>query len=163
VRKNTELRAAQLGLANVKFLPVQPREQLFQMLAAADICLITQQRTVADIVFPSRTATFMAAGCPVIASVNAASAVASTVEQSGAGLVVAPEEPEPLFEAIAKLQGDPARRSEMSEAGRRFAEEHWDEKTILPGMESELLRIANSKSDTEIESSPALDLQGRIQ
>ena len=163
VRKDTELQATQLGLANVKFLPVQPRQQLFEMLAAADVCLITQQRTVANIVFPSRTATFMAAGCPVIASVNAASAVASTVEQSGAGLIVAPEEPGPLFEAIATLQSNSGRRKEMSDAGRRFAQEHWDEKTILPRMESELLRIANSKSDINIKSSPALDLQRRIQ
>jgi colanic acid biosynthesis glycosyl transferase WcaI len=163
VRKDTELRAAQLGLANVKFLPVQPRQQLFEMLAAADICLITQQRSVADIVFPSRTATFMAAGCPVIASVNGASAVASAVEQSGAGLVVAPEESEPLFEAIAELQSDSGRRKEMSDAGRQFAREHWDEKTILPRMESELLRIANTESDKNIKSSAALDFQRRIQ
>ncbi len=105
----------------------------------------------------------MAAGCPVIASVNAASAVASMVEQSGAGLVVAPEEPEPLFEAITELQSDSGRRREMSEAGRRFAQEHWDEKTILLRMESELLRIANVKSDKSIKSSPALDFQRRIQ
>ena len=118
VRKDTESRAAALRLANVKFLPVQPREQLFQMLTAADLCLITQQRTVADIVFPSKTATFMAAGCPVVASVNAGSAVASILEQSSAGVVVAPEEPVRLFEAITSLQDDSRRRGEMCEAGR---------------------------------------------
>jgi colanic acid biosynthesis glycosyl transferase WcaI len=163
VRKDTESRAAALGLGNVKFLPVQPRLQLFQMLTAADVCLITQQRTVADIVFPSRTATFMAAGCPVIASVNPGSAVAAILEQCRAGLVVAPEEPAPLFEAIRGLQNDSRMRSEMSHAGRRFAQEHWDEKVILPGMESELLRVAQRVSDSDTESLSRFDFQRRIQ
>ena len=66
VRKDTESRAAALHLANVKFLPVQPQEQLFQMLTAADVCLITQQRTVADIVFPSRTATLWLLVAPLL-------------------------------------------------------------------------------------------------
>jgi colanic acid biosynthesis glycosyl transferase WcaI len=163
VRKDTESRAAALGLANVKFLPVQPRLQLFQMLTAADVCLITQQRTVADIVFPSRTATFMAAGCPVVASVNPGSAVATILEQCRAGLVVAPEEPAPLFEAIRGLQDNSRMRSEMSHAGRRFAQEHWDEKVILPGMESELLRVAQRVSDRDTESLARFDFQRRIQ
>jgi glycosyltransferase involved in cell wall biosynthesis len=105
----------------------------------------------------------MAAGCPVIASLNSGSAVASILERSGAGLVVAPEEPLPLFEAIMALQIDSRRRSEMTHAGRRFAQEHWDEKVILPKMERELLRIAKSDSANDLENNSILDLQGRIQ
>jgi colanic acid biosynthesis glycosyl transferase WcaI len=163
VRRNVESRAVALGLTNVKFLPVQPRTQLFQMLAATDLCLITQQRTVADIVFPSRTATFMAASCPVIASVNPGSAVASILEMSGAGLVVPPEEPLPLLNAILRLQDDSRRRSEMGEAGRRFAQEHWDENVILPKMESQLLRIAGSDLNKDLENLSILDFERRIQ
>jgi colanic acid biosynthesis glycosyl transferase WcaI len=163
VRTDTESRAVELRLGNVKFLPVQPREQLFQMLAAADVCLITQQRTVADIVFPSRTATFMAAGCPVVASVNPGSEVASILERSGAGLVVAPEEPLPLFEAIASLRSDARRRNEMGEKGRLFAREHWDEKMVLSEMESELLRVAKPGWDTEGERASAFAFPRRMQ
>jgi colanic acid biosynthesis glycosyl transferase WcaI len=163
VRRDTELQAAALGLTNIKFLPVQPKEQLFQMLAAADICLITQQRTVSDIVFPSKTATFMAAGCPIIASVNRGSAVASILERSGAGLVVTPEEPTLLSEAIKSLQGDSRKQREMSEAGRRFAREYWDESVILPKMESELLGVVRSNSDKNMEGVSMLDLERRTQ
>jgi colanic acid biosynthesis glycosyl transferase WcaI len=163
VRRDTESRASALGLSNVQFLPVQPRDQLCQMLAAADLCLITQQRTVANIVFPSKTATFMAAGCPVVASVNPGSAVASILERSCAGLVVAPEKPVSLFEAIVTLQGDARGRSEMSKAGRKFAREHWDENVILSKMESELLNVARSQSDKSMESVSILDFEGRIQ
>jgi colanic acid biosynthesis glycosyl transferase WcaI len=163
VRREIEAQAAAMGLRNIKFLPVQPREELFRLLAAADLCLITQQRTVADIVFPSRTVTFMAAGSPIIASINAGSAVASILQQSGAGLVVAPEDPVRLFEAIASLQGDSFRRGEMSKAGRRFAHQNWDENVIFPKMESELLHFAKSDSDKDTEKLSILDFERRTQ
>jgi colanic acid biosynthesis glycosyl transferase WcaI len=163
MRRDTEAQAAALKLANVRFLPVQPREQLFQMLTAADLCLITQQRSVSDIVFPSRTATFMAAGCPVIASVNSGSAVASILQQSGAGLVIAPEQPMSLFRAITSLQDDSERRTDMSEAGRRFAREYWDENVILPKLESELIATVIGGTGKNVGSTPSLDFDGRIQ
>jgi colanic acid biosynthesis glycosyl transferase WcaI len=159
MRRSTEARAVAMELPNVKFLPVQPPEELFQMLAVADLCLITQQRVVADIVFPSRTVTFMAAGCPIVASLNADSAVASILQRSGAGLVVAPEDPVRLFDAVATLQSNASRRDEMSQAGRRFAHENWDENVIFPKMESELLRLARPDSGKDVEKIPVLDLE----
>ena len=161
VRAETEARAAALSLANVRFLPVQPREQLHQMLAAADLCLITQLRSVANIVFPSRTATFMAAGCPIVASVNPGSAVAGILAQSSAGFVVAPEDPVLLFDSIAALQRDPLRRSKMSDAGRRYAFEWWDEDVILRNMESELLDVARSASTKLVPSISTIEFKKR--
>lgn len=163
VRREIEARATAMALGNVRFLPVQPREQLFQILAAADLCLITQQRTVGDIVFPSRTVTFMAAGCPIIASINPNSAVADVLQQSGAGLVVDPENPVRLFHAIKNLQSDSVRRSEMSKAGRGFAHENWSESVIYPKMESRLLRLAGADGDKDRERLSILDLERRIQ
>jgi len=87
MRRELESQAAARNLTNVRFLPIQPREQFLEMLAAADISLITQQRSVADIVFPSKTATLMSAGCPLIASVNPESEVARVVRDSRAGVV----------------------------------------------------------------------------
>ena len=141
-RAALEARVAAYGLPNVRFLPVLPQEQFRQMLAAVDIGLITQQRSVSDIVFPSKTATLLAAGCPVIASVSAGSEVAQTVEDSGGGRLVAPENSAALFAAILSLRNDTPGLAAMSAAGRRYAREHWDENHILPFMESELLRVA---------------------
>jgi colanic acid biosynthesis glycosyl transferase WcaI len=142
VRKELEARAASMGLANVRFMPLLPREQFHELLAAADLCLITQQRSVADILFPSKTVTLMTAGCPILASVNSSSEVARIVHQSGAGIVVAPEDSLQLVEGITGLERDRSRLTQMSESGRRYAHEHWDEFRTLPRMESELLRVA---------------------
>jgi colanic acid biosynthesis glycosyl transferase WcaI len=142
VRSELEARAAAMGLENVLFIPLLPREQFHELLAAADLCLITQQRSVADILFPSKTVTLMTAGCPILASVNSSSEVARIIDQSGAGIVVAPEDSLQLVEAITDLERDRSRLTQMSESGRRYAHEHWNEFRTLPRMESELLRVA---------------------
>jgi colanic acid biosynthesis glycosyl transferase WcaI len=141
-RRELQSRASTMGLENVRFMPLLPREEFLQFLTAADLSLITQQRSVADIVFPSKTVTLMAAGCPILASVNAGSEVASIVQQSGAGLVVAPEDSSQLVKSITGLERDRSRLTGMSESGRRYARENWDEFRTLPRMESELLRVA---------------------
>jgi len=143
-RGELETRVAARNLRNVRFLPVLAGDQFFEMLAAADISLITQQASVADIVFPSKTATLMSAGCPLVASVNPNSEVARVVRESGAGIVVPPEKPQPLFDAITNLLNDPRRLAEMSAAGRHYAREHWDEPITLARMESELIEVVQS-------------------
>ena len=80
----------------------------------------------------------MTAGCPILASVNSSSEVARIIMDSGAGLVLIPEDPASLVAAVTNLERDPAKLREMGEAGR----EHWDEDRTLPRMESELLRAA---------------------
>jgi colanic acid biosynthesis glycosyl transferase WcaI len=145
MRRELESQAAARNLTNVRFLPIQPREQFLEMLAAADISLITQQRSVADIVFPSKTATLMSAGCPLIASVNPESEVARVVRDSRAGVVITPEKPQPLLDTIVNLLADPCRLKEMSTSGRSYARQHWDEHTVLAKMESELMQVTRFK------------------
>ncbi len=127
------------SLDNVLFLPLLERGEFQQMLAATDIALITQQRVVSNIVFPSKTVTLLCAGCPVIASVNSESEVARAVLRSHAGEVIEPENPDVLFEAIDRLSKDPETLARMSVRGRQYAEENWDERRTLPRMEAQLI------------------------
>jgi putative colanic acid biosynthesis glycosyltransferase WcaI len=129
-------------LLNLRVLPLQRREMFLELLAAADVCLVTQQRTVADIVFPSKVITLLAAGRPVVASVNAKSEVARVITAAGAGVVVPPEAPEALLAAILALRQDTASRQAMGARGRAYAGQHWDRERILPALEAGLLRLA---------------------
>ena len=97
MRPQLEEQARVRQLANVQFLPLLPAEEFQQMLAATGIALITQQRIVSNIVFPSKTVTLLCAGCPVIAAVNSESEVARAVLNSQAGVVVEPENADALF------------------------------------------------------------------
>jgi colanic acid biosynthesis glycosyl transferase WcaI len=148
-RHDLEARAKIQNLTNVKFLPVLTRKQFLEMLAASDVGLITQQRSVADIVFPSKTATLMTVGCPLVASVNPNSEVARAVRESGSGVVVSPEDPDSLLTAITNLRDNPNQLAEMSSSGRNYAHEHWDEQTTLSRMESVFL---GQLSDQNVDS-----------
>jgi len=145
MRPQLEAQAQGLGLRNVRFLPILENELFGEMLAATDLALITQQRVVSDIVFPSKTVTLLSAGCPVIASVNAQSEVAEAVRRSGAGMVLEPEDADVMLAAIQELAGNPQALSRMSHAGRRYAIETWDEHRTLPLMEQHFLECVHGK------------------
>jgi putative colanic acid biosynthesis glycosyltransferase WcaI len=142
VRPGLEARARELGLRNLHFMPLLPREQFHDLLAATDVALVTQQRVVSDIVFPSKVLTLFASGRPVVASVNAGSEVARVVRQAAAGVVVPPEDPAALLAAVVALRDDAATRGGAAERGRAFARDHWGRDRILPDMEASLLGVA---------------------
>jgi colanic acid biosynthesis glycosyl transferase WcaI len=149
MRPTLEAQAKALGLSNIRFLPLQPREVFLDMLATADVCLVTQQRTVADIVFPSKVVTLLAAGRPVVASLSPSSQVATVVTEAGAGVVVKPENPQALLDAILALQRDSKDFIAMGERGRAYAREHWDCERVLPAMEARLLQVIGDSSRRE--------------
>ena len=130
-RASLEAVALEWHLSNLRFLPLQPPERFLQLLADSDVCLVTQQRSVADIVFPSKVITLLAAARPIVASVGAHSEVARVVARSQAGLVVAPEDPHALAGAVARLRADPALAARMGQMGRAYALAHWERETVL--------------------------------
>ncbi len=140
MRSQLEEQTRTLRLNNVRFLPLLEADQFHQMLAATDIALITQQRIVSNIVFPSKVVTLLCAGCPVVASVNPESEVARAVARSGAGMVVEPENAEALWNAIDRLSRSRELLAQMSTQARQFAYESWDERRTLPRMEEQFIR-----------------------
>lgn len=155
MREALESKARRVGLANLRFLPLQDRESFHQMLIDADLSLVTQQRTVGDIVFPSKTRTLLAAGCPVVASLNHGSEVARVIVEAGAGVVTPAEDPRALSQAIITLLDDPGRRALMKRNGRSYAREHWDRDHILARMEECLVRIGGAVPGQLGAASPA--------
>lgn len=129
----------------VRFAPFQPEEQLPHLLAAADVLLLNQLRTVKDTVIPSKLLTYMAAGRPVLAAVNAGSQAAEILRDAGGGTVVAPEDPAALA-AGARSYAAMNRESLATWAARNraYAEEHFDQRKILAGHEAFLLHAAGT-------------------
>jgi colanic acid biosynthesis glycosyl transferase WcaI len=148
-RPALEARAAASALSNVRFMPLQSQLQFIDLLAATDAALITQQRVVADIVFPSKVLTLMAAGRALIASVNAGSEVARVVREANAGVVVEPENPRALLEAITALHSEPAKKRAMGICAREYARARWDRDRILAQTAAELTRVANRSSEAD--------------
>jgi colanic acid biosynthesis glycosyl transferase WcaI len=109
------------GVENVRLLPFQPREQLPEMLAAADVGLVMQKSNVVSFNMPSKIQVLLASGRPIVASVPTHGTAARAIQQSGGGVVVEPEQPDRLAEAILNLQANPAEAEALGLQGRRYA------------------------------------------
>jgi len=58
----SEIEAAAAGLANVRFMPLQPAARVSDLLAMADIHLLPQSPDAADLVLPSKLSGMLASG-----------------------------------------------------------------------------------------------------
>ena len=114
-RPDLERRAR--GLDNVRFVDMQPKARLPEVLAAADIHVVPLRRGLAWSSVPSKLYSILAAGRPIVASVDAGTEVARTVERAGAGLAVPPEDPEAFTKAIRRLLDDAGDREAMGASG----------------------------------------------
>jgi colanic acid biosynthesis glycosyl transferase WcaI len=154
-RRHLEDHSRKLGLRNVEFLPLQPRDRFLDLLSASDVCLVTQQENVADIVFPSKVITLLAAARPLIASVAPGSEVARVVLESRAGLIVPPGDPQALRYAVDRLRAQPHLAAEMGHAGRAYALKHWQRDTVLSFMEKSLTAVAADERRPAVLPQPA--------
>jgi colanic acid biosynthesis glycosyl transferase WcaI len=119
-RNDLEKRAR--GLNNVRFVDMQPMERVPEVFAAADVHVVALKRGLARSSVPSKTYKILAAGRPLLASVDEGSEVARIVQEEGAGLAVPPEDAEAFTKAVVRLAdgADEARR--MGAAGRAWVE-----------------------------------------
>jgi colanic acid biosynthesis glycosyl transferase WcaI len=128
-RQTLEQRAARLALRNLSFRPLQAN--LPATLAAADVLVLSQRERVTDSAAPSKLLSYMAAGKPIVAAVNATSEASRLITQAGCGVVVPPEKPAELARALLDLHRHRDSHAAMGAAGRRYVAEHFDRKVIL--------------------------------
>ncbi len=114
--------ASAAGLPNIRFVGAQPRDRLGEVLATADVHLVPLRRGLARSSVPSKLYSILAAGRPVLASVDEGTEVARTVARAGAGVAVPPEDPGAFVAALNRLLDDPDGRRAMGASGRRFVE-----------------------------------------
>ncbi len=115
-------------LGNVTMLPGVPRHEVPALLAAADICLVPLRDVPLFTTFiPSKLFEYLGAGKAVVGAVRGEPA--AILEEAGA-VVVEPEDPAALAQAIRDLAADPARRAEMGRQGRRHVEAHFDRRQL---------------------------------
>jgi colanic acid biosynthesis glycosyl transferase WcaI len=123
-RKSLIARAKQCQLSNVQFIPFQPRERLPEVLASADISLVSLSKGVGYGSLPSKLYSIFASGRPVLASIDEGCETWELISKAEAGLCIPPETPEKLAEAILKLKNNPGLREQLGQNGRLWAEKY---------------------------------------
>ena len=99
-------KAEAYGLANVVFLPMQPPELAPLIYSAADVNVIPLRRDIFRTALPSKTATCLACGRPIIFAIGTESRFARTAAEAAGCRVTEPDRPEQLAEAIRAVRSE---------------------------------------------------------
>ncbi len=134
-RRRLEQQAA--GLTNLRWMDLQPLDQLSSLLNAADIHALPQRAGAADLVMPSKLTGMMASGRPTVASTIPGTEIANAVD--GAGLLVPAGDAHAFAGAIETLANDPALRTRLGAVARARAVDAMGKEAILGKFERDLL------------------------
>lgn len=149
-RCDLQARASALGLANVRFLPLQPPERYVELLAASDVSLISLNGRLSTPVVPGKLFDIMAAGRPVVAGVPLDGDAGRIVLASECGSVVPPGAPAQLAEAILTLLERQDLRETFGKNGRSHAELFYSRASATKAYERLLRRVsAAARSGTK--------------
>ena len=120
-RKSLMERTNQLGLRNVQFVPYRPFSEMPEVLATADVSLVSLVEGVGSGALPSKSFSILASGRPLLASIDPDSDLVHLVRCADAGICVPPGSPRLLAEAITKLENEPRLRKRYGDNGRAYA------------------------------------------
>ncbi len=115
-----ELEESAAGLANLRFVGYQPIDRLPEVLASGDVHVVPLRRGLGDVSVPSKTYSSLAVARPVVAAIDPGTEIPRLLQVAGAGVAVAPDEPESFAAAIRALVDDPDRCERLGSAGRAW-------------------------------------------
>lgn len=134
-----ETRARQLN--NILFLPFQPREKFSEMLAAADIGLVTLNESASLSSLPSKIFNVMASARPILAVSPPGSEMMQIVDAAGCGWNVPPGLPERLAEIIVQLKERESDLIQMGKNGRICLEKNYSRNRCVDAYEKMLTEM----------------------
>ena len=103
-KEKLEARAKDYGITNISFWPMQPPELAPAIYSAADVNVIPLVKDVYRTALPSKTATCLACGKPIIFAIGKDSKFGQKVKDEAGCLVVEADKAEELVEALIQVQ-----------------------------------------------------------
>lgn len=116
--------SAALGLSNVTWLPMQPRDRYPAILQASDVGLTTLHADVKTPVVPSKILSIMAAGRPVVAALDLQGDAPHLIAAAEAGFCLPPGDAPALAATLLQLYRDPALGERLGRHGYAYAQAH---------------------------------------
>lgn len=117
-RASLEESAAELP--NVVFGDYQPVDRLSEVLATGDVHVVPLRAGLGRVSVPSKTYSIMAAGRPVVASVDEGTEVTRMIGASDGGVCVPPDDLEAFVSALDAVIGNPDERGRMGARARDY-------------------------------------------
>jgi colanic acid biosynthesis glycosyl transferase WcaI len=140
-KNDLQQKAIAKNLTNIIWLPLQPSNNLNNLLNVADIHLLPQQQAITDLVLPSKLSNMLASGRPIITLAKNGSELSNIVKI--AGIVVNPDKPDDFSDAITLLANNNKQRLLLGIKAREYAELYLDKNVILKNFWVNCTTIAN--------------------
>ena len=140
--------ARSLGVEDrIQFIGYQPMERMPEIMAASDVLLVHLKHSeLSRYVIPTKTLAYLAAARPILMAMDGAAA--QLVRDAGAGLVIPPENPSEMANAIRALGEMPEpERDAMGRRGRDYLVANLSKKNIIHRYEETLQRVAHRNGD----------------
>jgi colanic acid biosynthesis glycosyl transferase WcaI len=119
-----DLESQATGLSNIRFAGYQPRDRVGEVLASGDIHVVPLRTGLGAVSVPSKTYSILAAARPVVAAIDTGTEVTRILEQSGAGVSVAPDNEEVFTSALQSMVANIETAREQGRKGREWVETH---------------------------------------
>lgn len=131
--------AEEAMLENVMFLPLQPYNELSNLLAMADLHLVLQKKSASDLVMPSKLTGILAAGGCAIVTAESGTSLYEVVHDNNLGILVMPESEGNLISAIKKALSEDL--SIYRKNAREYSKVHLSKDTVLKEFNRQLLLL----------------------
>ncbi|MFH1039271.1 MAG: glycosyltransferase family 4 protein [PVC group bacterium] len=120
-----ESRIRKFSLGNIILHPFIPLSDYPALVARADVGLVTLKKSMRTPVVPSKILGYMAAGKPIIGSLNRESEANDIIRESGCGWSEEITGPGEMAQAVLRLYKDAALKAEMGRKGREYVGRHF--------------------------------------
>ncbi|PWH12786.1 MAG: glycosyltransferase WbuB [Anaerolineae bacterium] len=135
------------GVKNVTLLPFQPRAEFPEMMAAADLNLVTLNQALAEFALPHKIFNIMASERAILAIAPPQSDLATLITQHACGVVVPPNHPQTLANTISTLITQPEVLKTMGGNGRNVLLKHFSRSLCTKTFDDLFQRVARSSSN----------------
>lgn len=122
IKEHLENRVNNENINNVKIMPLQPRDEYFNIINSSDISIVSLDKRMSAPALPGKFINLLGVKQPILANVPLCNDVASIVESSNCGIVTEPGNIDQIVNAIIKLKDDSKLREECGQRGYQFLE-----------------------------------------
>jgi len=144
IKSHLEKRIKEERIDNVRILPLQPRDEYFNIVNSSDICLICLDERMKAPCFPGKTINLLAAKKPIIAITDKMSETARIITEAGCGEVIEPDNAAGLQEVILRLYSSPEQRIIYGKRGRNFFEKNMALEKSVKTYENIITKISSN-------------------
>jgi glycosyltransferase involved in cell wall biosynthesis len=129
-----QMRASEMGLSNIIFLPSIPKKKMVIALSGMDAGIaILKPLDEYKTTYPNKVFDYMAAGKPVVLAIDGV--IRQVVEAAECGIFVEPGNAEALAKAINMLRSNPEKARAMGMKGRKYLEENFSRGKMVDKLE----------------------------